>query len=75
MGGGLGPVWVVVLHAVQHRVSGGGFSVDHLSWERRGISIYLNPVNYYHYTTTFTTTELGSSHSIEIHQQSQVTLC
>lgn len=43
MGGGLGPVWVVVLHAVQHRVSGGGFSVDHLSWERRGISIYLNP--------------------------------
>lgn len=34
VGGGLGPVWVVVLHAVQHGVSGGGFTVDHLSWRQ-----------------------------------------
>lgn len=36
MGGGVGPVLVVVLHAVQHRVGCGGFTVDHLTWEETG---------------------------------------
>lgn len=36
VGGGVGPVLVVVLHAVQHRVGCGGFTVDHLTWEETG---------------------------------------
>ena len=34
VGGGVGPVLMIVLHAVQHGVGYGGFTVDHLTWDQ-----------------------------------------